>query len=115
MEFFVICIDRANTAEERACARLAHLEYVHLHRSKFLFGGPLLSDVEEERVGMVCMIDMPTREAAERFIAQEPYTQAGIVETVIIKRIKKVIPEDDPAYLDNLLTNERRRCESGNR
>jgi hypothetical protein len=43
----------------------------------------------------------------------EPYTKAGIFESVMIRRIHVVYPEADPSYFDDLLANERRAAGKG--
>ena len=108
MPFAVICIDRPATSELRAKARLSHLEYINPHRPKMQIGGALLDDAGEERVGMVFAIDLPSREAVEAFMRDEPYNKAGIFESVVIRRINVVYPEADPAIFDGLLEHERK-------
>jgi uncharacterized protein len=108
MPFAVICLDRPDTAAMRAATRLAHLEYINPHRAKMRIGGALLDDECDERVGMVFAIDLPTREAVEAFMREEPYNRAGIFEMVLIRRINIVYPETDPSVFDNLLADERK-------
>ena len=107
MTYAVICFDRPETEELRAKARLAHLEYIHPHRPRMKIGGAFLDDAGEKRVGMMFAIDLPSREAVEAFMRDEPYAKAGIFESVIIRRIHVVYPEADPSYFDNLLAQER--------
>jgi uncharacterized protein YciI len=113
MTFAVICIDRPDTAGLRDRTRLAHLEYINPYRAKMKIGGALLDEAGERRVGMVFAIDLPTREAVEALMRDEPYTKAGIFESVMIRRIHVVYPEADPSYFDDLLANERRAAGKG--
>jgi uncharacterized protein len=113
MTYAVICIDRPDTATLRAQTRLAHLEYINPHRPKMKIGGALLDDAGETRVGMMFAIDLPSREAVEAFMREEPYNRAGVFESVIIRRIHVVYPETDPAYFDDLLARERGAAERG--
>ena len=85
------------------------MEYINPYRSKISIGGALLDDEGETRVGMTLAIDLPSREAVESFMRDEPYNKAGIFETVLIRRIHVVFPEADPAVFDNMLTKERQK------
>ena len=107
MPFAVICLDRPGTKELRERARLSHLEYINPHRPKMQIGGALLDDGGGERIGMVFAIDLPSREAVEAFMRDEPYNKAGIFESVVIRRINVVYPEADPDIFDGLLEHER--------
>jgi hypothetical protein len=44
--------------------------------------------------GSLLIIDFADRKAAEDFAANDPYNKAGLFESVIIRRWKKVIPAD---------------------
>ena len=107
MPFAVICLDRPDAGELRAKARLSHLEYIDPHRPKMQIGGALLDDAGEERVGMMFAIDLPSREAVEALMRDEPYNKAGIFESVVIRRMNVVYPEVDPGIFDSLLEHER--------
>jgi uncharacterized protein len=113
MTYAVICIDRPDTEKLRAQARLAHMEYINPHRSKMKIGGALFDDAGERRVGMMFAIDLPSRQAVETFMQEEPYNKAGIFESVIVRRIHVVFPETDPFRFDDLLANERRAAAAG--
>ena len=108
MPFAVICLDRPGTSGLRAKARLSHLEYINPHRPKMQIGGALLDDAGEQRIGMVFAVDLPSREAVEAFMRDEPYNKAGIFESVVIRRMTVVYPEADPGIFDGLLEHERR-------
>ncbi len=41
------------------------------------------------------MVDLPDKQAAETFAANDPYAKAGLFESVTIKPWKKVFPEDE--------------------
>lgn len=110
MPFAVICLDRPGADSLRAAARLAHLEYINPHRSKMLIGGALLDDEGEQRVGMTFAIDLPSREAVEAFMREEPYNKGGVFESVLIRRIHVIYPETDPTVFDSILANERQQA-----
>ena len=109
MAFAVICLDRPGTKALRARTRLEHMEYINRYRPKMVMGGALLEDEGETRVGMILAIDLPDRQAVDTFMRDEPYNKAGIFETVVIRKIHKVFPEDDPSAFDRMLDQERAR------
>jgi uncharacterized protein YciI len=115
MDFAVICLDRPGTKALRARTRLAHMEYINGYRPKMVMGGALLDDDGETRVGMMLAIDLPDRESVEQFMRNEPYNKAGIFETVLIRSVHKVFPEDDPSIFDNMIDAERSRAAVANR
>jgi uncharacterized protein len=110
MPYAVICIDRPGTRELRDKTRLAHMEYVKENRKRMVLGAALLDDGGETRVGMMIAVDLPTREAVEEFMRNEPYNAAGIFESVMIRKCVKIFPEEDPAHFDALLAEERRKA-----
>jgi uncharacterized protein YciI len=109
LSFSVICLDGPDSGEKRIRIRLAHMEYVAQHQSKFLFGGPLLGDSGDIRVGMMFVLAFATRSDVEAFMADEPYTRAGVFESVIIRRFLAVFPESVPGFFSDLLRAERNR------
>jgi uncharacterized protein len=117
MTYAVICIDRPDTENFRAQTRLAHLEYINPHRPKMNIGGAFLDDAGVRRIWIMFAIDLPSREAVEAFMQEEPYNRAGVFESVIIRRIQVVYPEtdpsDDPSYFDDLLAHIRRAAQRG--
>jgi uncharacterized protein YciI len=113
LPFIVICFDKPGTLESRATMRLAHMEYVYLHQSKFLFGGPLVSDTGDARTGMVFVLDLATRAAVDEFMENEPYSIGGVFESVIVRSFLKVFPEDEPGAFADWLSAERARDNKG--
>ncbi|NKB49418.1 MAG: hypothetical protein GKS02_08640 [Alphaproteobacteria bacterium] len=56
------------------------------YQEKFIARGPLWSDDGEDWVGSEFIIELPDRAAVDAFLADEPYTNAGLYEQVEIHR-----------------------------
>jgi uncharacterized protein YciI len=86
------CKDRPGAADVRAANRAAHLEFAAGYRDSILVGGPLLSDDGTAMVGSLLIVELPDRAAADAFTAADPYTRAGLFESVEIRPWRKVLP-----------------------
>ncbi len=73
--------------------RAAHLEFLDAHKHLLLACGAKLQDDGQDAGGGLYVVDLDTREAAEAFIAADPFSQAGLFERVTITRWRK-------AYVD---------------
>ncbi len=56
------------------------------YQEKFIARGPLWSDDGEEWVGSEFILELPDRAAVDTFLADEPYTCAGLFESIKIHR-----------------------------
>lgn len=94
--FFVIdCVDKADHAEVRAANREAHLDYLSRFKERICVAGPTSGEDGQGMNGSVLILDFADRKAAEDFAAGDPYRQAGLFETVTIRRWKKVFPMEE--------------------
>jgi uncharacterized protein len=107
MAFLVLCMDKPDGLPLRKKTRAVHLDYMIRHKAWVLFGGPLTSDAGDRAVGSVMMLDFPDRPSVETFLRDEPYTRAGLFESVIVRRWRQVVPELEPNFLENELARER--------
>lgn len=92
MLFAIHMIDRPGAAELRAEVAEAHREFVGKYVDKMLLGGPMLADDGKTAVGSLIVMDFADREAAMDMMAQEPYNQAGLFESVTIRAFHAVVP-----------------------
>jgi uncharacterized protein len=81
-QFALVCIDKPNSLSVRMGAREAHLAWVRTQPLKL--GGPFLDD-NGDMAGSLMIIEAPDMEAARAFSAADPYTQAGLWESVAIR------------------------------
>ena len=55
-----------------------HRAYVDAHAPMLVMSGPLLASDGTTRTGQLFILDVPDRQTAERFIADDPFTRAGL-------------------------------------
>ncbi len=67
----------------------AHFDYLDQHKDILVLGGAMLADDGETRIGSVLIINVPSRDDAERFSANEPLRQAGVFRDVKITRMRR--------------------------
>ena len=85
--FVLTCLDYPNNLQRRMGARDAHLAYVAANRDKLKLAGPLLDDAGE-MAGSMFILDVDSKAEVEAFNQADPYTLAGVFETVTIKAIR---------------------------
>lgn len=87
MHFVVICKDAADSAPPRDSSLNDHRRYVN-QRARFLVAsGPLVADDSDRRIGQFFLLDVDDRVAAESFVAEDPFTLAGVFERVEVLRL----------------------------
>lgn len=88
--FAVHCLDKADALQVRLGAREAHLAYVRERLDQVKLAGPLLDDAGE-MAGSLLILDVADKAAAEAFNAADPYTLAGLWQSVDVKSFKASI------------------------
>jgi uncharacterized protein YciI len=89
MLYIIYQIDKPNSAEIRAAQRQAHFRYLDEHKDILVLGGAMLADDGTTRIGSVLIINVPNRQEAERFSANEPFRQAGLFARVEITHMRR--------------------------
>lgn len=92
MLFAVFCVDKPGAAGIRAANRAAHLDYLKSFGDAVRLGGPTLTPDGQGMTGSLLVLDLPDAEAAERFVANDPYGKAGLFESVIVRPFRQVLP-----------------------
>lgn len=95
MLFAIFCTDKPDSADIRAATRPAHLDYVGKVVDQVVLAGPTLSDDGEAMTGSLLLMDFADLAAARDFAANDPYNQAGLFESVIVRPWKQVLPKTD--------------------
>ena len=93
MLFAIFCTDKPDSSPIRATARPAHLDYVRAFSAKVLMAGPTQTDDGESMNGSLLVMEFPDLAAAKAFSENDPYSQAGLFESVTVRPWKKVFPE----------------------
>ncbi len=95
MPFLIETFDKPNHAHVRARERAVHLDFLAQHQALLLACGAKLNDDGSSLGGGIYIVDVETREEAQAFIAQDPFSQVGLFERVSIVRWRK-------AYVDGV-------------
>lgn len=95
MRFVIHAIDHPNSLALRMETRPRHLEYMAPFDTPV--AGPLLDD-DDNPCGTCIIVELADRAAADAFIAGDPYTQAGLFQSVRVHPFRTVTwPTTDPA------------------
>lgn len=86
-QFIFHGLDKPGALALRMATREAHLAYVAQNKAAVPFASPLL-DEAGDMVGSLIALDLPDRAAAERWHAEDPYTKAGLWQSVDIKVLR---------------------------
>jgi uncharacterized protein YciI len=85
--FVMTCIDHPNSLERRMGVREAHLAYVRDNIAMVKLAGPLL-DEAGNMAGSLFIIEADSAPEVTAFNAADPYTLAGVFESVDIRAIR---------------------------
>ena len=89
MLFALICIDKPASLDLRLATRPQHLAYLETYQDRIVQAGGLLDD-EQRACGSLLIIDVADHAAAAGFAEADPYTRAGLFETVMIRPYRQV-------------------------
>ena len=89
MLFVLICTDKPGSLDVRLATRSNHLAYLETYESRLVQAGPLL-DVDDRPCGSLLIIEAADRAEAAGFAEADPYTKAGLFETVMIRPFRQV-------------------------
>lgn len=81
-------MDRAGADALRGRLRGEHRQYIRSPRAdcRVVAGGPLVEDDGEHMFGTVLILEATDRQAAMRFLADDPYARAGLFAEVELQR-----------------------------
>lgn len=86
MHFLAVCRDVADSGPIRAGSLLAHQAYVDDRAAAIVYAGPLSGDNGDTH-GQVAVLELPDLAAAHDFLAQDPFSLAGVFASVQITRV----------------------------
>lgn len=92
MLFTIYCLDKANALELRMATRPAHIEYLDRYNDRLVYGGPLLGD-DGKALGSLVIVEATDLADATAFAEADPYTLAGLFQSVTIKATTRVYPK----------------------
>ena len=82
--FVLTCIDKPESLALRMATREAHLAWVRGRIAELKLGGPFLDD-KGDMAGSLMILEEPDLAAAQAFSAEDPYTKAGLWQSVDIR------------------------------
>jgi hypothetical protein len=89
MPYAIQTVDKPDSAQLRAATRAAHLEYLTARKHLLLAAGAVIDDDGTGGHGGILIVDTDDRAEAERFIAEDPFTKAGLFQSVTVVRWRK--------------------------
>jgi uncharacterized protein YciI len=92
MPYVIHTIDKPGSKAIRDAHRAAHYIFLQKHQLKLIASGGLQDDAGERFIGSTIVLDVDTREEAQAFVDEDPFTHAGLAQTIVIERWK-------PAFL----------------
>lgn len=90
MQFILIGHDKEDGLALRKEIRASHLTYLREIASQIVFGGPILGD-DGAPYGSMIVYEAEDRAAAERLVANDPYSQNGLFARTELRPFKTVI------------------------
>ncbi|MGH6943850.1 MAG: YciI family protein [Geminicoccaceae bacterium] len=89
MPYAIITRDKPKSLELRNQTRGVHVEYLTRHKEKLLAAGAMTDEAGEGGYGGVIIVDTESREEAEAFIQNDPFTKAGLFSAIEVVRWRK--------------------------
>ena len=86
-------LDKPGAQAQRQEIRPEHKAYLAGKADQIAFAGPLLADDGKTMVGSLLVIDFASREEAQRWLAGEPFTRAGIYAGTAIHAFQNLWPQ----------------------
>lgn len=92
MLFALICTDRAGHLDTRLATRDTHLAFLDSQIGRLAHAGALL-DGDGKPCGSLLIIEAKDQADAEAFAASDPYAQAGLFASTVIRPYRAVFKD----------------------
>lgn len=89
MPYLIETFDKPGQQRLRRDTRDEHLRYLEANKALLLACGAKLADDGSDLGGGLYVVDLDTRDEAERFIADDPFSRVQLFERVTITRWRK--------------------------
>ena len=86
-------LDKPDTAALRQRVRPEHKAYLAAVAERIAFAGPLTHDDGVTMIGSLLAIDFASRDAAQAWLADEPFTRAGLYASVEVHAFVNLWPQ----------------------
>src|ERR1051325_4146333 len=88
MHWLIKCRSKPNTDALREATIGAHRNFLDGYPEVTWYSGPLFTDDNRNAIGSLRLIEFPDRDSALAYITADPYTRAGIFQSITIERWK---------------------------
>lgn len=92
MAFMIYCLDKPNHLEVRMANRPAHVDHLIKYESQLISAGPLLTPDGQTMIGSLLVVNVDDRASVDAFVAADPYSKAGLFQSVTIMPYRNVFP-----------------------
>jgi uncharacterized protein YciI len=89
MPYMIETTDKPGHQDLRQQVRADHLRFLEAKKHLLLAAGARLADEGGDALGGLYILDVDDRASAERFIAEDPFTRAGLFDSVVVTRWRK--------------------------
>ena len=89
MPYVIITKDKPNSLALHNEVRAVHIDYLTANQHRLLAAGGQIEDDGSGHSGSVYIVDTDDRKEAEEFIANDPFTKAGLFEDIKVTRWRK--------------------------
>lgn len=93
MIFAFHLIDHPDSGQLRDRVRPEHMAYLAQVADRMAFAGPLLTDDGRTMIGSLLAIDFASRDAALAWLANEPFTRAGLYARSEVHAFQNLWPQ----------------------
>ena len=93
MLYAITLIDKPDSSALRQRVRPEHKAYLATVADRMAFAGPLTHDDGTTMMGSLLVIDFPSRDAAHAWLAEEPFTQAGLYASTAVHAFVNLWPQ----------------------
>ncbi len=93
MIFSFILLDKPGMGEMRQRLRPEHKAYLAQVADRMAFAGPFVADDGQTMLGSLLAIDFESRDAAHAWLANEPFTRAGLYASTTVHAFVNLWPQ----------------------
>ena len=93
MIYIFSLIDKPDSGELRQRIRPEHKAYLATMADRIAFAGPLVTDDGQTMLGSLLAIEFDSRDAAHAWLADEPFTRAGLYASTSIHAFMNLWPQ----------------------
>ena len=93
MLYALTLLDKPGAADLRLRVRPEHKAYLAAAADRIAFAGPLTADDGKDMHGSLLVISFDSREAANAWLAGEPFTKAGLYSSVSVQAFVNLWPQ----------------------